>query len=236
MKNCIPASTARATISKFVAGAFVAGTMAFGAGTASALTLTDNSGILQGVGSVNTSNDFTTIDVDFNWTATPSTQFLNFTITEVTDLFFTDYVSGDSIVSTLNFNQSSEISLDLLDAVNGVAASRLNETDTPCANATAPISGGCQLITSATSTGGSTGDADRPDWLTPLFDNLAAGSYRLGFFESNQPLSGSASFAITTAPSVSAVPVPAALPLFGTGLAIMGFIGWRKKRKVAATV
>ena len=33
--------------------------------------------------------------------------------------------------------------------------------------------------------------------------------------------------------SVSAVPVPAALPLFGTGLAVMGFIGWRRKRKLA---
>ncbi len=32
---------------------------------------------------------------------------------------------------------------------------------------------------------------------------------------------------------VSAVPLPAALPLYGTGLAIMGFIGWRRKRKVA---
>jgi len=31
--------------------------------------------------------------------------------------------------------------------------------------------------------------------------------------------------------SVSAVPVPAALPLFGTGLAVMGFIGWRRKRR-----
>lgn len=30
-----------------------------------------------------------------------------------------------------------------------------------------------------------------------------------------------------------AVPVPAALPLFGTGLVIMGFIGWRKKRKLS---
>ncbi len=30
------------------------------------------------------------------------------------------------------------------------------------------------------------------------------------------------------------VPLPAALPLYGTGLAIMGFIGWRRKRKTAA--
>lgn len=34
--------------------------------------------------------------------------------------------------------------------------------------------------------------------------------------------------------SVSTVPVPAALPLFGTGLAIMGFIGWRRKQKTTA--
>jgi len=34
-----------------------------------------------------------------------------------------------------------------------------------------------------------------------------------------------------TTPAVSAVPLPAALPLFGSGLAVMGFIGWRRKRK-----
>lgn len=32
---------------------------------------------------------------------------------------------------------------------------------------------------------------------------------------------------------VNPVPVPAALPLFGTGLAVMGFVGWRRKRKTA---
>lgn len=31
----------------------------------------------------------------------------------------------------------------------------------------------------------------------------------------------------------SAVPVPAALPLFGTGLAFLGFMGWRRKRRAA---
>lgn len=30
---------------------------------------------------------------------------------------------------------------------------------------------------------------------------------------------------------VSAVPIPAALPLFGTGLALMGFLSWRRKRQ-----
>ncbi|WP_373085180.1 VPLPA-CTERM sorting domain-containing protein [Sneathiella sp.] len=34
--------------------------------------------------------------------------------------------------------------------------------------------------------------------------------------------------------TVSAVPLPAALPLYGAGLAVMGFVGWRKRRKAAA--
>jgi len=33
--------------------------------------------------------------------------------------------------------------------------------------------------------------------------------------------------------AVSPVPLPAALPFFGTGLAVMGFIGWRRKRKIS---
>ncbi len=36
-----------------------------------------------------------------------------------------------------------------------------------------------------------------------------------------------------TGPDIGAVPVPPALPLFGTGLAFIGFIGWRRKRKLA---
>jgi len=35
-------------------------------------------------------------------------------------------------------------------------------------------------------------------------------------------------------PGASVVPLPAALPLYGTGLAIMGFIGWRRKQRKAA--
>ena len=35
--------------------------------------------------------------------------------------------------------------------------------------------------------------------------------------------------------SIPPVPLPAALPLFGTGLAVMGFIGWRRKRIAAET-
>lgn len=34
--------------------------------------------------------------------------------------------------------------------------------------------------------------------------------------------------------TVSNVPLPAALPLFGTGLGLMGLLGWRRKRKASA--
>ncbi|OUR79662.1 hypothetical protein A9Q83_04535 [Alphaproteobacteria bacterium 46_93_T64] len=37
-------------------------------------------------------------------------------------------------------------------------------------------------------------------------------------------------YAKWTEVTVSAVPLPAALPLYGAGIAVMGFIGWRKKR------
>ncbi len=35
---------------------------------------------------------------------------------------------------------------------------------------------------------------------------------------------------------VAATPIPAALPLFASGLGAMGLFGWRKKRKAAATI
>jgi hypothetical protein len=36
--------------------------------------------------------------------------------------------------------------------------------------------------------------------------------------------------------TVSAVPLPAALPLFGTGLGLLGFVAWRRRRKLAQPV
>jgi hypothetical protein len=39
---------------------------------------------------------------------------------------------------------------------------------------------------------------------------------------------------ISDSPNISAVPLPAALPLFATGLGALGLLGWRRKRKAAA--
>jgi len=41
-------------------------------------------------------------------------------------------------------------------------------------------------------------------------------------------------FARLTVTGVSVVPIPAALPLFGTGLGLLGFLGWRKRRRTVA--
>ena len=39
---------------------------------------------------------------------------------------------------------------------------------------------------------------------------------------------------IGNAPAPAPTPIPAALPLFGTGLGMIGLLGWRRKRKAAA--
>ncbi len=41
-------------------------------------------------------------------------------------------------------------------------------------------------------------------------------------------------YALSSPLTVAVIPLPAALPLYGTGLAVMGFLGWRRKRKAAA--
>ncbi len=45
--------------------------------------------------------------------------------------------------------------------------------------------------------------------------------------------SGETPYSLRIETQISAVPLPAALPLYGAGLAVLGFVGWRKKRKAA---
>jgi hypothetical protein len=41
-------------------------------------------------------------------------------------------------------------------------------------------------------------------------------------------------FTVTDTAAVAATPLPAALPLFASGLGALGLLGWRKKRRAAA--
>ncbi len=55
-----------------------------------------------------------------------------------------------------------------------------------------------------------------------------------GFREWVFGFSGDFPFKLNVETQISAVPLPAAFPLYGAGLAVMGFIGWRKRKKAAA--
>ena len=72
-------------------------------------------------------------------------------------------------------------------------------------------------------TGQSAQQITTPQTGFALYTNLAAGTYTFGI---TSPNSRNADYDL----SISAVPLPAALPLYGAALAIMGFVGWRKRR------
>ncbi|WP_340148743.1 VPLPA-CTERM sorting domain-containing protein [uncultured Sneathiella sp.] len=55
-----------------------------------------------------------------------------------------------------------------------------------------------------------------------------------GVFDELRFTSGSNAFEYANL-TVSAVPLPAAFPLYGAGLALLGYIGWRKRRKATDT-
>jgi hypothetical protein len=229
MNNLILPATKSFIFYKLMIGAVVACAVSYSAGTAGAATVVDDTGVIQGVGHVSTTNNFNSIGVDFFWTLTPVTEFMNFTVTTAADIFFIGYSNGDSPISTIDSHQVSQFTLDILAGVNGLATSRLNQSDTNCVGAAAPIAGSCQYITSATSAGGLTGIADRPDLIGSLF-SIAAGSYRIGFYEDDRPSSGTASFSIVTNLNPPpAVPLPASLPLLAAGFGILRILGRRRK-------
>ncbi|MFT6558931.1 hypothetical protein [Sneathiella sp.] len=73
--------------------------------------------------------------------------------------------------------------------------------------------------------------------LIPL--SLGEGVYNIllgnGTFGTNtgEPVGYVMTFDVTGSPPLSTVPLPAALPLYGAGLGLMAFVGWRRKRKSA---
>lgn len=66
-----------------------------------------------------------------------------------------------------------------------------------------------------------------------VIEETAGGNFFSGFFPTGFGIVQGAFTLLAgdgSADAPSAVPVPAALPLFGTGLVLMGFLSWRKKR------
>jgi hypothetical protein len=66
---------------------------------------------------------------------------------------------------------------------------------------------------------------------TPTFQQLGYVTEGGSYFYS--ALGTGAGSSVTVTPGVSATPLPAALPLFATGLGALGLLGWRRKRKLA---
>jgi hypothetical protein len=67
---------------------------------------------------------------------------------------------------------------------------------------------------------------------TPTFQQLGYVTEGGSYFYS--ALGTGAGSSVTVTPVVSATPLPAALPLFATGLGALGLLGWRRKRKAQA--
>ncbi len=66
-------------------------------------------------------------------------------------------------------------------------------------------------------------------WTQYIFSVIATGSDTLTFGFQDDP-----GFMALDNVSVSPAPIPAALPLFATGLVALGLLGWRRKRKQVA--
>ena len=70
--------------------------------------------------------------------------------------------------------------------------------------------------------------------ITSIIFGIGSGTpNELGYVDNFYFYNGNTSF--TADFEVSAVPLPAALPLYGAGLAAMGLIGWARKRKTVKT-
>lgn len=210
------------TITKTMLAAAVATTAMVA--TAQAATTT-NTQILQGSGQI-IATDLNRVDPNssvyqFNWTDTPFTAFAEFDIDSAFILTFDDYRPNE---------RNSNVSAFTFDRLNadGSVAERFTTQTNFCDSAASPVGGDtCNLLTSDDNSGGNADNALRPDSAVAILANaFGAGSYRLGFFDSADPIQGSATFNVE---SVAAVPVPAALPLFLTALAGLGFISRRRK-------
>lgn len=77
---------------------------------------------------------------------------------------------------------------------------------------------------------------DGGNGASPITLALGAGTYYLRLFGllPGNIASGHALTSVAGTLTVAATPIPAALPLFGTALALFGFLGWRRKSAAPA--
>ncbi len=83
---------------------------------------------------------------------------------------------------------------------------------------------------------GVVGGTTIPLYYEETFSVTATGSDTLTFSSFDVPSALALDSVTVTSTSVSTTPLPAALPLFASGLGAMGLFGWRRKRKASAAI
>ena len=150
-----------------------------------------------------------------------------------------DIVAGTEIIGWYDsvgaaFGASISAAGYTLDLLGGIVQTDLTNSDTDIfkmlASKTVNIDGfGAFLVQLTVLLTDTTGEAlASDDLVTPVLS--AFGESWVQIYIKEQATGLSAIYEGTLA----AVPVPAALPLLGAGLAALGFMGWRKKRAAAA--
>jgi hypothetical protein len=163
---------------------------------------------------------------------------------DISETFYT-------ITGTITTNNTSPIAsaditgYNLTVANGGTTLFGLTYAD---ASPSTPFIVGSDLTTTSTQVFFNFGDSSAPG--SAYFES--AGPYSIGFYNefSSSPLTtgeieigtpGNADILLyptgnLALGSVTATPLPAALPLFGTALGMMGLLGWCRKRKNAAAI
>lgn len=191
--------------------------------SAQAVTVTLDIGGASAASDINLTNTPGGALIDADWFAAPADAFLDFTVDGVFDIVLNSFniINGaTSDVTGLIVEQ-----LDGPGPIGSVVSVLTNDT-TFCGSSIFASSSSCDLITSATTTGGSTGIASRPG--DTVLADLPAGSYRLAYFDSASPEEADFQLEIQDAASTAVVPLPAGLPLLAGALGAAALVRRRK--------
>jgi hypothetical protein len=176
-------------------------------------------------------------EVEFDWSITSpgsSTELSGSGTLEATE---TTSTSGVYLVSSFSGTVNGD-AVALIPA--GVDLANDNLLYFPATSNTAPNGTACGTACQLDDNGlafsvsnGTGGEVNIFEFGNPMNTNCDVGGGAAECGQNSGDFPGSTTFSASLA-TVSATPLPAALPLFATGLGAMGLFGWRRKRKAGA--